>query len=95
MPFYLPDFSSLQLAQVVAETRRLAEEPGEFTPVVCERLGRVLIAMYGEQAHPARMFHMIAQVAECEGPDVDLLLPLAWAASEGANSIFKPSEEVN
>lgn len=75
--------SSLQLAQILVEYDRLEEDPGETTSQVCERLGRVLLAMYNEHSHPARMFHMISQVADSESPDVFLLLPLAWAAAEG------------
>jgi hypothetical protein len=75
--------SSIQLAQILAEYARLKEKPDDPSPIVCEHLGRVLLAMYNEQTHPARMFHMISQVAESQNPDVFLLLPLAWAASEG------------
>jgi hypothetical protein len=80
---FQPESSSLQLAQILVEYDRLGETPEEATPEVCERLGRILLAMYNEHAHPARMFHMISQVADSENPDVLLLLPLAWAASEG------------
>jgi len=94
MTFFFDDSSS-QLAQVVAEADRLAEDPREFSPAVCEQLGRVLLAMYNEHAHPARMFHMISQVADSEKPDVALLLPLAWAAAEGVKTTLDPTGGVN
>jgi hypothetical protein len=93
--FFSPDDSSLQLAQVEAEAERLAEDPREFSAAVCEQLGRVLLAMFNEHAHPARMFHMVSQVADSENPDVTLLLPLAWAAAEGSGVLFDPEGGIN
>ena len=93
MPF-LSDKSQTALARVIALAN--PDRPGAPSPEVCERLGRTLLAMFENMEHPARMFHLIAQVGTDQDPNVDLLLPLAWAISEtGRPSMKTPRGEVS
>lgn len=74
--FVLSNLSQMALDQVIDEYRRTPEEKGH------ENLGRMLVAMYRNQAHPARMLHLIAQFAETAPEDIEPLTLLAWAMSE-------------
>jgi len=94
MAYTISDTSQKALALVLHEYNEMGVSD-EVDPLQCEKLGRMLIAMFREHTHPARMFHLIAQVAEGFEPsnepvDVEMLTHLAWAMAESPKVKPKP-----
>lgn len=76
--YTLPPHSEQALEKVLDEYRQLP------TDISYENLGRMLVAMYRQRTHPARMVHLILQASslEAQGSDIEILTILAWASAE-------------
>jgi len=86
MAHTLSDQSLQSLARVLHDAR--PDSPDTPDAKTCEDLGRMILSMYRNMAHPVRMFRLISQVSDSPNPDVEALTPLAWALAEAGPQLL-------
>lgn len=88
--------SQQQLDRVLDKFKELEQNP-EADPQFYTDLGRMLMAMFRCQTHPARMFQLLLQAAQVDGEDsqIEPLTLMAWIMAENGLHELPSDGEIN